>query len=306
MSFTAETVEQIIARLSQDPPTGDNANATPQTNKPFAVSMGGQNVTVNSPEELQGYISKNEEGVRQAFLQQQQQVQALVAEVEKLQKQQKTRVNLGEPTPDVSIDPDQFVHDIVNGKPVDAVTRAFNASPEIKAQLNKMANLEQKLALSEFSQRHPFYANPQVIGFLDQIRERVGLGNSVEHYEAAAALAIQNGRLPDERVLRAQQQLALSQQLAAQNQSQYQNGYSQPQQPQNQIPYNPAPGMANVNIPMAAGYGYNSPAYLPPPASPSNSTSYPNALESALALSNAGKLKGEDLIQVIQSLQPKT
>ncbi len=307
---TQDVVEQILSKLALDNQGGDPVSTPPV--QPFTVNLNGQTVTANSQEELQAYIAKNDENIRQAFQAQQAQLAAMQAELEKVNKQAK-RLNLGEPSPDVTFDADEFVKDVVGGKPVDAVQRAIYANPELSGKLNRIDLLEKKLAQNEFGQAHAFYNNAQTFELLDKIRERIGLGTSREHYEAAAALAIQNNLLPSEQMLRVQQQQAFMQLMQAQaaqqsgqqtqDFSQQNQNYPQPQPAQ----YNTPQGWSNQNPPMAANFGFNAPSapIQPPPATPRNQGGYPNSLETAVNLADQGKLKGQALLDVINGLQPR-
>lgn len=301
-----DLVEQILSRLTTEDKGGDQSS-TPQS-QPLTVNIGGSAVTVNSSEELQAILAKNEEAFKAAYAQQQAQLLAAQQALEAAQK--KAKLNMGEPTPDVSFDADQFVQDVVGGKPVDAVTRAIAASP-FNEKINKVEALERKIAQYEFGSRHPFYNTPQAFEFLDKVREKVGLGASAEHYEAALALAVQNRLMIPEEVLRAQQQQAFYQMVQAQQAGaqggQPQNGSQVPQQQQPSYQnYNVPQGMHPSNPPLAAGFGYNVPT-LPPPASPrSPGGGFPNSIETAVALADQGKLKGQDLADFIRAATPRT
>jgi hypothetical protein len=104
-----------------------------------------------------------------------------------------------------------------------------NPSEVVKNALTTRSELDEikkVLSVYQFKDNHPeFVGTPQVAAVIDQVRQAHGLGFDSTGLEAAYAIAIQRGQIPNPY---AQQQQMLQQQ------QQQQNPYAQPQQ---QNPY---------------------------------------------------------------------
>lgn len=266
------TVSEIDALLDKYLKGGD-PTSTP-TAAPLNIRFGNDQISVKTPEELQGEVDRRLSGIAQAYRQEKAQYEARLAAIQAAQAAQ----NQPAPPPSTETrggnDPMEFVQNLVSDP---------NGTLE-KALADKFARidqLEKALETQRFTMSHPLYASdPKIMQGLEQVCIQSKMPVTAQNMEMAAAWAVKNNLLPDENVFREQQRAQLMAALQA-----AQNG----QQPQPQT----QPG--NFNNYVKSPYGQYMQTPPPPPSTSGvqNATVSPSQIEMAERL--APKMSPEDL-----------
>lgn len=266
------TVSEIDALLDKYLKGGD-PTSTP-TAAPLNIRFGNDQISVKTPEELQGEVDRRLSGIAQAYRQEKAQYEARLAAIQAAQAAQ----NQPAPPPSTETrggnDPMEFVQNLVSDP---------NGTLE-KALADKFARidqLEKALETQRFTMSHPLYASdPKIMQGLEQVCIQSKMPVTAQNMEMAAAWAVKNNLLLDENVFREQQRAQLMAALQA-----AQNG----QQPQPQT----QPG--NFNNYVKSPYGQYMQTPPPPPSTSGvqNATVSPSQIEMAERL--APKMSPEDL-----------
>lgn len=266
------TVSEIDALLDKYLKGGD-PTSTP-TAALLNIRFGNDQISVKTPEELQGEVDRRLSGIAQAYQQEKAQYEARLAAIQAAQAAQ----NQPAPPPSTETrggnDPMEFVQNLVSDP---------NGTLE-KALADKFARidqLEKALETQRFTMSHPLYASdPKIMQGLEQVCIQSKMPVTAQNMEMAAAWAVKNNLLLDENVFREQQRAQLMAALQA-----AQNG----QQPQPQT----QPG--NFNNYVKSPYGQYMQTPPPPPSTSGvqNATVSPSQIEMAERL--APKMSPEDL-----------
>jgi hypothetical protein len=235
------SVQEVLAE-SNTGQTGVPSQPAPQ---PITVNIQGQPVTFRDQADLEAQLNATAEALRQQ--------QAAVPPPAPAPVPQGSRVTDDEGS---GFKNDEYIR-LMNEDPLKATRYAMNHlifegkvdNPEevLREMLVQQAATRRQLAAYQFREAHREIPleDPRVLNTLEQVRNNLNLPFSSDGLEAAYALAVQKGMLPDFR------------QVAA-NQQQQQQGQQQPQQQQN--PYNP----------YAPPPVYGAPGFPSGPPSPAN------------------------------------
>ena len=258
---------------------------------PFALSVGGSQYNVNSPQEAQQLLDAsmtNAANINQQLQAERDRLQARLAELES-----KPAPKVVDDTPKPLYDPMTAVADL-GTDPSSFLLNAIDKDPRIAEKLVERApqfqHLREHSELQKFSNAHPIYGNiPQVMQGLKNILQSQNQPVTANNLEMAAGWAVYNGHLMHENQIRMQQQQVLRQQMG-QNQPPPQPQIDDwgnplpPSQPQNNYPQN----YGQVNAPPMIGGGRTN----------------GESVESRITrMFNDKKLSTEEMRKVLQSLE---
>jgi hypothetical protein len=216
-----------------------NEAQNPLSTGPLKVKVGDKEYIATSGDEVQKLIDNTLYSANTYVQNLQQEIAAREEELNRYRQyvasQQQENKKSENPK---AVDPREFIEAIADD-PAKGIQMILEKRPEllepIIAKHPKVQQLETQTAFQNFAARHPFYANPQVLGGLVKITQHFGLPLNDQGLELAASWAVANGQLPHENTLRMQQQQAFVQQFGI-NPQQQQNEYVPAPPPQNMAP----------------------------------------------------------------------
>lgn len=271
------TVSEIDALLDKYLKGGD-PTSTP-TAAPLNIRFGNDQISVKTPEELQGEVDRRLSGIAQAYQQEKAQYEARLAAIQAAQAAQ----NQPAPPPSTETrggnDPMEFVQNLVSD-PNGTLERA------LADKFSRIDQLEKALETQRFTMNHPLYAQSGIMQGLEKLCEANKMPVTAQNLEMVANWAASQKLIPDENAFREQQRAQLMAALQA-----AQNG----QQAQSQVPPPSAYGASGINNYVKSPYGQYMQTPPPPPSTSGvqNATVSPSQIEMAERL--APKMSPEDL-----------
>lgn len=273
--LTTSSFEDILKKYLPEQPKGGDPASNSGAASPINIRLGNEQLTVNSHQELQAALDQRLAQIGD-FVRQQEEEKRLLAE--RLKEAPSTTPNsAAQPQQN---DPVSFVEELL-ADPKSALSKVIQGS-DIGEKLANISRLEQQLEKQAFTAAHPLYGNnPKIMGGLEQLCKDRGWQVNAQNLEIAAGWAQNAGFLPHENALRAQQQQAFLQLLAAQ---------AQQAQGQGQVP-----GQMQQQPP------WGQPA-APPPTTTGVAGSMPSESQLTQLVNMADKMSAEDLRRVLSQI----
>lgn len=271
------TVSEIDALLDKYLKGGD-PTSTP-TAAPLNIRFGNDQISVKTPEELQGEVDRRLSGIAQAYQQEKTQYEARLAAMQAAQAAQ----NQPAPPPSTETrggnDPMEFVQNLVSD-PNGTLERA------LADKFSRIDQLEKALETQRFTMNHPLYAQSGIMQGLEKLCEANKMPVTAQNLEMVANWAASQKLIPDENAFREQQRAQLMAALQAAQTGQ-----------QNTAP----PQSGNFNNYVKSPYGQYMQTPPPPPSTSGvqNATVSPSQIEMAERL--APKMSPEDLKSFIEN-----
>ena len=189
----------------------------PLNSGPVKLRVGNKEYTASSPEEIQNLIDGTLTQADSYVQNLQAEIAARDAALEQLRMSQAQPTAPKTQSPN-AVDPKEYLEKIVEN-PEKGLEMILEKHPDILdrhvANHPKIKELDARNAYQSFTNRHPLYQDPNILGGLTKIAQNFNLPVSDQSLELAMGYAVANGMLPHESVLRAQQQQAFVQRFGA-------------------------------------------------------------------------------------------
>ena len=193
---------------------GDPANlGAPPAPSNFTLDINGRPMQFAGPEDASKVVSATVSAYEQQLAAVKAEQEQLLARLNEMQQNQfaAPQQDFGAPKP--VIDPEENAKELLVD-PLKAYERGITETKAFKELKEELANAKRLSVEQQFTQRHPYYANPQSAKVIGGIIQQAGLNFTPEHLELAVGYAQAQGLLPNEQVLAQQAQAAQAARMA--------------------------------------------------------------------------------------------